>query len=688
MTTLERVRRTRAVLVGAIVARAVIWAAAAGVGVVGFVAVADLLVELPRDVRRLTIPLAVVTSAIIAVALVWRGRRARSLSATALWIEERVPSLQYALVTSLEQNAERASPLLAHEVDRHRWESAILPRAISRAAIPPFVVLILAMGLLLALPAGVVARVRGPRVGDAVDRPAIARSPDASRLSPLIARVTPPAYAGLATTTLDEPHTIEALVGSRIELEGRGESDGITAAIGSSEVSASARGSRWGLGLVMPATSTALTLRDRTFDRLIVLDARPDSAPVVAMVVPMRDTILRAPTGRIAIRGEARDGLGLATSWLEYIISSGQGESFRFRSGILGRREHGGARLAAIETPVVIDSLRLAPGDVVHLRLVARDRNPARDAGTGASETRVVRIARLGEYDSVAVEGAPPPEADTSALSQRMLILLTEALVRREPRLSRDTLVRESRAIGDDQSRLRRRVGEIIFSRLTGEESAEHSHEAEERRGEMTAEELLQAAQEATEHGAGEVLDFAEGESPVVAINRPLLEAYNAMWSAASELNIGAPARALPHMYAALAAIERARQAERVYLRGRPAAVVVDVNRARLAGKRDSLPPATRTPLGARDTGRPTQRFAQAAALIAHDRQAAVDSLMLLRIELLDTSPSGAAAIGNVIGVLREGRHPAVAIAHVRSVLAGPPRSDSAMRTWGGGAPW
>jgi hypothetical protein len=334
---------------------------------------------------------------------------------------------------------------------------------------------------------------------------------------------------------------------------------------------------------------------------------------------------------------------------------------------------------------VVIDSLRLGPGDVVHLRLVGRDRNPARDAGLGASETRVIRIARVGEYDSVAVEGAPPPEADTSAISQRMLILLTEALVRREPRLARDTLVRESRAIADDQTRLRRRVGEIIFSRLTGEESAEHSHEEEERRGQMTAEELLRAAEEATEHGAGELLDFAEGESPVVAINRPLLEAYNAMWAAAGELNIGAPRQALPHMYAALAAIERARQAERVYLRGRPATVVVDVNRARLAGKRDSLPPAARGPVASRTSPVPAQRFAHATALIASDPQAAIDSLMLLRIDVLDSSPAGAGALGEVVAALRAGRDIAGAVARARAVLAGPPRTDDPTLPWGGG---
>jgi hypothetical protein len=685
MTPRERVRRTRAVLLSAIVARALLWGVAAGVAVIGAAALVDLLLDLTRQARGLTMPLAWAAAVAVTLALLWRGRRTRSLASTALWIEERIPSLQYALVTALEPGAVEVAPLLAREVERNRWESALLPRALARAALPPLLALGVAGVMLLALPRGVVARVRAPQVGDSVERPEIARSPAASRLSPLVARVTPPAYAALGPTSVDEPHTVEALVGSRIELEGQGIGEGITATLGDAQVAATSRGSRWQIAVTMPSTPAALRLRDREFDRLIVLDARADSAPIVTMLAPTRDTILRTPTGRIAVRGEARDALGLASTWLEYIVSSGQGESFRFRSGILARRVHGGARHATTETVLMIDSLRLAPGDVVHMRLVARDRNPARDAGAGASETRVLRIARLGEYDSVAVEGAPPPEGDTSAISQRMLILLTEALVQREPRLPRDTVVRESRAIGADQSRLRRRVGEIIFSRLTGEASAEHSHEEEEQRGEMTAEELLRAAEEATEHGAGEVLDFAEGESPVVAINRPLLEAYNAMWSAAGELNVGAPRRALPHMYAALAAIERARQAERVYLRGRPAAVVVDVNRARLAGKRDSLPPAARAPARGSTSALPAQRFARATALVPRDRQAAIDSLMLLRVELLDSSPAGAAALGDVVATLRVGGEVAPAVARARSVLAGPPRSHGALRPWGGG---
>ena len=254
MTPRERVGRTRAMLVIGIVARAILWGAAALLAVIGVAALLDLVVGLPHHVRRLTLPVAWLTAAVVMLALLWRGRRVRSLAATALWIEERVPSLQYALVTSLEQDAERSGSLLAREVERHRWESAILPRALTRATVPPLVAVGVATVMLFALPSGVVARVRAPRAGDALDRPAVSRRADASRLTPLVARVLPPPYAALGPTSVDEPSTIEALAGSRIELEGRGPADGITATVGNTELAAATRGSRWSLNLTMPAS--------------------------------------------------------------------------------------------------------------------------------------------------------------------------------------------------------------------------------------------------------------------------------------------------------------------------------------------------------------------------------------------------------------------------------------------------
>ena len=123
----------------------------------------------------------------------------------------------------------------------------------------------------------------------------------------------------------------------------------------------------------------------------------------------------------------------LTTASFEYIVSSGEGESFTFKSGTLGGRQVDTRRTLRLAASLGLDALGLKPGDMVHLRAVARDGNTVSGPGLGASETRVLRVARAGEYDSIAVEGAPPPEADKSLISQRMLIILTEALDKRRP---------------------------------------------------------------------------------------------------------------------------------------------------------------------------------------------------------------------------------------------------------------
>ena len=80
----------------------------------------------------------------------------------------------------------------------------------------------------------------------------------------------------------------------------------------------------------------------------------------------------------------------------------------------------------------------------MHVRAVARDRNNVTGPGVGVSETRTIRIPRPSEYDSIAVEGAPPPDVDSSQLSQRMLIMLAEKLQARRAKLARADVVKES----------------------------------------------------------------------------------------------------------------------------------------------------------------------------------------------------------------------------------------------------
>src|SRR3954451_16574242 len=103
------------------------------------------------------------------------------------------------------------------------------------------------------------------------------------------------------------------------------------------------------------------------------------------------------------------------------------------------------------------------------MRAVAHDANTVAGPGLGSSETRAIRVARAGEYDSVSVDPAPPGEPEGQVLSQRMLITLTEALEKRRPGLARPRIIGEPQRTAADQARLRKRVGDIVFQRIGGE---------------------------------------------------------------------------------------------------------------------------------------------------------------------------------------------------------------------------
>jgi hypothetical protein len=680
-----RVGRTRA----ALAATAIIASLVRGVAVASLVLVMagilDWAASLERSAREVVLPTALALGALVALFSLWRARRAFRLGSVALWIEERRPSLRFALVTALEPGAAGAAlPNLERAVSAAHWGMPAV-RAVLGAIARPALLLAAALALRAALPPGVRARVEAPRVGDSLESPRRAAAAGASRLSPLVATVTPPAYTGRKAVTLEEPASIMALASSGVRLEGRGSASGISALLGSEALEVTGASERWSVIFAMPSRPAAVRLGDGRDSRVIVLEPLSDSVPTVTLSAPSRDSVFRQARGEIRLAANASDDIGLTALWLEYIVSSGEGESFTFRSGIASRRAPRGSRTASIESALKLDSLALRAGDVVHLRAVAVDGNTATGPDTGVSETRVLRVARAGEYDSIAVEGAPPPEADASALSQRMLIQLTEELERRRPRLERGVVVRESRRIGADQARLRKRVGDIIFERLGESESGEESGQTTPR-PEMTPEELLRAADEATSVEGAHALDFEGDETPVVAVNRPLLEAYNAMWAAGRELESGEPRAALPHMRAALAAIMRAREAERLYLRGRAPEVVVDLAKVRLAGTVDSASARARVPR-ARLSSSSARRAARldAALLALHsDPAAAVDSLALLRVAALTDAPRLAAELAAAVDSLRAGKDATAPLARARRAAAGAPVAPAHASEWGG----
>ena len=686
MTARDRVRRVQRILLLGAATSALAWGALAGLAVLAIAATADLISPLGLAARSLLPRTAALAALVAAAAVVRRAHRARQLDRVALWIEERAPALRYALVTRLDlPAADSANRPLAEALDRQVDAVPFEPvawRAARHALAIPAAAAVVAVLLLLALPRGVVARVAAPHAGDAVARAAAKDN----ALAAIVVTVEPPAYTGLAPQVLDDPAHAAGVTGSRVRIEGRVAGGPVRATADTVTIPVTTGGDRWRAALAMPAAPAVVRLRQRSRERLLLLEPHPDSSPVVTLVKPARDTVLRAASGVLPLHATFRDDFGLAEGWWEFVVSSGEGENFKFRTIVLGRAGFGNARSAERGLRLRLDSLALEPGDLVHLRAVARDGNTVTGPGESGSDTRSIRIARPSEYDSVSVEALPPPDALKGLISQRMLILLAEALEKRRPRISHETLVDESGRIARDQNALRKQVSDIIFARLDDASGGEESEGEAEKRKDMSPDELLAAASAATDKSGTGALDFAGGESPVVAINRPMLEAYNAMWEAGRALGIGEPKRALPHMYAALAAIQRARLAERIYLRGKPKDVVVDLAKVRLVGKREGIGPAARLPRTSEDAvmARRAARFDAAIERLGTARAAAVDSLLLLRAELLAAAPAVATPLGDAIDALRAGRDATAPLVAARRALAGAPVAHTGLSRWGG----
>ena len=595
-TSAARLKRARVVLAGAVALRGAILAAAGVFASLAVLLLVDLLVEIPVSGRTgLAVTPWVVAGLVMVAQIAGPLRRVLVAGADeiALWFEGRIPSLEYALVTRTELG-DTATPALERAIASAPLEAESTRGARAALARPALAAGVLGV-LLLVMPPGAVGRVLAPAAGDALSRPGAAARAARDPLATIVVRVTPPAYSGLRATAQDNPATVAALAGSRIQVEGLGR--GVRAISATDTLRAVAHGpDGWGIALTVPSSSVALRLLSASGERVLLLDPIADSLPSVRLVAPTRDTVLRTPQGRVRLEALLEDDLGLARAHFEFIISAGSGEAYTFRTGAINaQRFAAGVRRTEIRAELTLDTLRLAPGDLVHLRAVAEDRNDVSGPGRGVSETRTIRVARADEYDSVSVEPAPPPALDTAALSQRMILMLTEELHARAPRLDRAVLARESRRIAVDQTKLRKRVGEAVFQRLGEDNAGEHSHfagdgHAHGEEGPLDAAAILAAAERAANVDPSRNLDHDGDETPVVAINRPLLEAYNHMWRASTELETANPGAAIPWMKRAIEALQRARAAERIYLRGRPPRVVIDLARVRGTGKDEGAP--------------------------------------------------------------------------------------------------
>jgi hypothetical protein len=249
-------------------------------------------------------------------------------------------------------------------------------------------------------------------------------------------------------------------------------------------------------------------------------------------------------------------------------------------------------------------------------------------------------------------------------MSQRMLIMMTEKLVKEQKKIPRAELVKRSGQIGDLEDKIRKRVHEILYEIEGGGEEAEAG-----------------AAPDPTATLEGE-----ESDNIRAVQNPDLFEAYQQLWAAVRSLQIAEPEPALPPMRLALKALDRARLANRLYLRGIPPKVIVDLARVRMTGKEKGTA-NTRTPRTPADSSRADleRRFGIAIEMLPRGSTAAIREFTMLQVEGLSTSPAFATALGEAIDAFRKGRDATLPLLRARRALSGDPTGTPGLPSWSGG---
>ncbi len=637
MTAIEQVRRTKRGLGLVAGVTSALWGSGVTFGVLVAAMLLSLLVPFAPGFRAAVLPLALLAGAGTLCFVLWRRRFVWSVPRVALWVEERAPELRYALMTAIdaryaEQLGERLAPIVANANP-----GAFVRRAAWRSLLPAGIVLLLTGATFAVMPT----TWREAAVGVGADA-APAEEEIPSRLEDLRGSVTPPAYAmrsGLEITEFEDPASIAGLTGSQVDLHGLGIPDGIEIVLGETPLAATADGSDgWMSGFTMPDSAVALEFRDREFRRLVVIAPRTDEAPSVELLLPMRDTTVRVIQGDIALQARMSDDIGLGGAFFESIVTMGQDEGhITFRRDTLQRRNFSGARTGEFAMTVPLADFRLEEGDMLSLRAVTYDNNTLSGPSYTTSETRVLRVATSSEYDSLAIEGAPPPN-DTLFLTLRYIIQLTEEIDAEKHTMDRDLFVDSAQTIGLQLRRVIRTV--------------------EQMQVEWTMEGVFDA-------------------------NPLLAEAHEALWEGARALYIAETGEALPPLWAALALLEEFALAERYYFRGQPPELLVNLGRVRMQGHDTGYAaPRARRPVSGELRQEMLGHYTRSMQFLEAAPDSAVNTLMLMQVEALREYPDLASFLGEAIDAIRDGEDPSAALADVRRYLEGKTIVRQRLTTW------
>ncbi len=329
-----------------------------------------------------------------------------------------------------------------------------------------------------------------------------------------------------------------------------------------------------------------------------------DAKPLIQIKHPMQTTTEFDKNEQAILQAEVEilDDFGIAQVTIMASVAKGSGEAVKFRDEefIFDEVRPQGEGSLYIKT-WDLAALDMTPGDELYFTVHATDiKSPTPQ--TSISPTRILRWLE-DEKKTMTGAGIVIDFMPEYLKSQRQIIIETEALIAQKKRLSEQEFSRISRALAIDQQDLKQTYGQYLGDevdsgalrtmedgmRVPGLASGEHDHEEgdhneqEEKTNDKQVDQAHQHEQNnyaqndisgyseiieryGHNHGEADVgfIKTFEGQiNPKVLMKRAVAH----MWDAELQLQLSQPSLALPYEKQALDYLNRAKQAERIYVK-------------------------------------------------------------------------------------------------------------------------
>jgi hypothetical protein len=322
-----------------------------------------------------------------------------------------------------------------------------------------------------------------------------------------------------------------------------------------------------------------------------------DLAPSIRILEPRQSITEFATNASPQLRTvvDVRDDFGISEVSILASIAKGSGEAVKFRDQrfTFDQRE-----VLADRTQYTrqwqLDTLDMAPGDELYFTVHVWD-NRFPEPQLSRSQTRIVRWLEDSE-EGMLSGGVLIDFMPAYFKSQRQIIIDTKQLISDKPLLSANTFTSTAKALGQAQSDLKEKYGQYLGAEVEGggappilltqnaqaadvdghvdehvdehvdARAAEHGHDQDEGALSPDIEDQSGYRQMVTEfgHAHGDAdIGIVGQQNPKALMKRAIAE----MWQAELQLLLGQPSLALPYENAALRFLNRARKAQRIYVK-------------------------------------------------------------------------------------------------------------------------